>query len=196
MTALNERPSETPAEIITWEVELQKVGLVRRILNARRWYGADWWFVTVSALLVLVFIVIALLPGLFALTTRRTGGPSFLAPGSYPPVPMLVVPITSAVNSIKDLQCCRSTPSGGRVIQGGNTAGALNDAAKEIDNQIKNESAACVCDQSSIVMLRWLKCCRRSSMGKTLPQWLNQMNSKPSRLNILPCVKGEPYQWS
>jgi peptide/nickel transport system permease protein len=143
MTALNERPSDIPAEIITWEVELQKVGLVRRILNARRWYGADWWFVTVSALLVLVFIVIALVPNLFApYKPDEMVGPSFLAPGAYPPVPMLVVPIISAVNSIKDLAVPVDQPRPAvGVIQGGNTAGAFNDAAKEIDNQIKNEPA-------------------------------------------------------
>ena len=141
MTALKERPPETPAEIIAWEVELQKVGLVRRILNARRWYGADWWFVTVSALLVLVFIVIALVPNLFApYQPDELVGPSFLAPGAYPPVPMLVVPITSSANSIKDLAVPADQPRPAvSVIQGGNTAGALNDAAKEIDDQIKNE---------------------------------------------------------
>jgi peptide/nickel transport system permease protein len=143
MTVLKERPPETPAEIITWEVELQKVGLVRRILNARRWYGADWWFVTVSALLVLVFIVIALVPNLIApYKPDELVGPSFLAPGAYPPVPMLVFPITSSANSVKDLAVPAGQPRPAvSVIQGGNTSGALNDAAKEIDNQIKNEPA-------------------------------------------------------
>jgi peptide/nickel transport system permease protein len=141
MTALNERPPEIPAEIITWEVELQKVGFARRILNARRWYGADWWFVTVSALLVLVFMVIALAPDLFApYKPDELVGPSFLAPGAYPAVPMLVVPNTSSANSIKDLAVPVSDPRPAvSVIQGGNTAGALNDAAKEIDNLLKNE---------------------------------------------------------
>ena len=66
MTVIKERPPEITPEIVTWEVELQKVGLIRRILNARRWYGADWWFVTISAFLVLIFIILALFPNLFA----------------------------------------------------------------------------------------------------------------------------------
>jgi peptide/nickel transport system permease protein len=141
MTALKERPPEVTPEITTWEVELQKVGLLRRILNARRWYGADWWFVAVSTVLVLLFIVIALFPKLFApYQPDALVGPSFLAPGAYPPVPILVVLNTSSTNTLKDLAV---SPDQSRlsisVVQGGNTAGALNDAAKEIDNQIKNE---------------------------------------------------------
>ncbi len=141
MTALKERPPEIPSDITTWEVELQKVGLLRRILNARRWYGADWWFVTVSAVLVLVFIMIALFPSWFAPFQPATlVGPSFLAPGAYPPVPVLVVPNTSLVNSLKDLASPEGQPRPSiSVVQGGNTAGALNDAAQQIDNQIKNE---------------------------------------------------------
>ncbi len=141
MTALEERPPEVTPEITTWQVELQKVGLVRRILNARRWYGADWWFVTISAILVVVFIIIALVPGLFAPYAPDTlVGPSFLAPGAYPPVPMLVFQNTSSANTLNDLAVTSSLPRPGiSVVQGRNTAGALNTAAQQIDNQIKNE---------------------------------------------------------
>jgi len=141
MTTLKERPPEVTPESVTWEVELQKVGIVRRILNTRRWYGADWWFVVISAVFVLVFIIIALFPRLFAPYEPDVQvGPSFLPPGQYPPVPVLVVLKTSSVNTLKDL----AVPSGGArpsiaVVQGGNTASALNDAAQAIDNQIKNE---------------------------------------------------------
>jgi peptide/nickel transport system permease protein len=141
MTNLNERPPEVTKEEITWEVELQKVGIVRRILNARKWYGADWWFVAISSVLVAIFIIIALIPSLFApFDPSALVGPSFLAPGAYPPVPELIVPITSTVSSLKDLAVTsdQSRPTIS-VVQGGNSAGALNDAAKEIDNQIKNE---------------------------------------------------------
>jgi peptide/nickel transport system permease protein len=141
MTPIEERPPEIEPEITTWEVELKKVGFARRILNARRWYGADWWFVAVSTVLVLLFIIIALFPKLFApYDPSALVGPSFLAPGAYPPVPILVVLNTSSANTLKDLAVApdQSRPAIS-VIQGGNTAGALNDAAKEIDNQIKNE---------------------------------------------------------
>jgi peptide/nickel transport system permease protein len=143
MTALEERPPEITPETTTWEVELQKVGLVRRILNARRWYGADWWFVAISSVLVLIFIIVALFPQLFApYKPDELVGPSFLGPGAYPPVPVLVVLKTSPANKLQDLAVPANQPRPGiSVVQGGNTAGALNNAAKQIDDQIKNEPA-------------------------------------------------------
>lgn len=141
MSAQNERPNELPPELTSWEVDLQKVGFVRRILNARRWYGADWWFVVISSVMVLIFIIIAIFPSWFAPhKSDEIVGPSFLAPGAFPPVPMLVVPATSTIQTLKDLAVpTGESRSGIAVIQGGNTAGALNDAAQEIDAQIKKE---------------------------------------------------------
>ncbi len=141
MTAVQERPPEITPEVASWEAELQKVGLVRRILNGRRWYGADWWFVAVSSVLVLIFIIIALFPNFFAPhKPDDLVGPSFLAPGAYPPVPVLVVPSSSSAKTLKDLAvtATQSRPIVA-VVQGGNSAAALNNAAQEIDNQIKNE---------------------------------------------------------
>ena len=143
MTALKEPIREVTPEIASWEVELQKVGFVRRILNARRWYGADWWFVVVSAILVLVFIAIALFPNLFApYRPDAMVGPSFLAPGVHPPIPVLVVPTSSSINTLKDMAVATGQPRPAiSVVQGGNSSSALNDAAQALDNQIKNEPA-------------------------------------------------------
>jgi peptide/nickel transport system permease protein len=132
---------EVAPESTPWKVELEKVGLVRRILNARRWYGADWWFVAISSVLVVIFIVVALFPELFApYKPDALVGPSFLAPGEYPPVPELVVPADSNIKSLKDMAVTSDQPRPAvAVVLGGNTASALNDAAQAIDNQIKNE---------------------------------------------------------
>lgn len=125
----------------TWDVELEKVGLVRRALNARKWYGADWWFVAISGVMVTVFIIIAFVPWLFAPNDPYAQvGPSFLPPGEYPAVPVLIVPITSTVSTLSDLAVTSGQPRPiVSVVQGGNAAGALNDAAQAIDNQIKNQ---------------------------------------------------------
>ena len=141
MTALSEKPPEITQESTSWEVELQKVGLVRRILNGRRWYGADWWFVAISAVLVVLFIIIALLPRLFAPYEPDVQvGPTFLAPGAYPPVPVLIVSTSSNIHTLKDLAVTSSQKRPNiAVVQGGNAPSALNDAAQVIDNQIKNE---------------------------------------------------------
>ncbi len=141
MKAIQEPTPEVKQETTTWEVELQRVGFVRRLLNARRWYGADWWFVAISSVLVVIFIIIALFPKLFAPYEPDVQvGPTFLAPGAYPPVPVLIVPTSSSVQTLKDMAVTSSQSRPNiAVVQGGNAASALNDAAQAIDDQIKNE---------------------------------------------------------
>jgi peptide/nickel transport system permease protein len=141
VTVTKERPPEALAEAAAWEVELQRVGFVRRILNARRWYGADWWFVAISAVMVLAFIVVALFPNLFTpYQPSQIVGPRFLAPGAHPALPVLVVPKDSSVNSLKDLAVPVDAPRPAvAVVQGVPTASALNEQAQTIDNQLKNE---------------------------------------------------------
>jgi peptide/nickel transport system permease protein len=142
MTALNkEQPPEVTPDLRTWEADLQKVGLIRRILAARKWYGVDWWFVAISAVMVLFFIILAIFPQWFAHNDPNAlVGPSFLPPRSQPSVPILVVPTASNAQTLKDLAVPTGQPRPGvSVIIGGNTAGALNETAQQIDNQIKNE---------------------------------------------------------
>jgi hypothetical protein len=95
----------TPAdEIVPWEQDLERVGLVRRVLRARKWYGADWWFVAISSVMVLVFLIIAFFPDPFApYGPNEIVGSSFLAPGDTPPVPVLIVPQDSPVQTLQDL---------------------------------------------------------------------------------------------
>jgi peptide/nickel transport system permease protein len=141
VTEIKQHPPETPAEDTSWEAEIQRVGFIRRILMARRWYGADWWFVSISAVMVVGFIVVALFPGLFApYSPDALVGPRFLAPGQHPEIPILIVPQDSSITSLKDM----AAPEGQiqpsiAVVQGVPTAGALNEQAQAIDNQIKNE---------------------------------------------------------
>jgi peptide/nickel transport system permease protein len=136
-----EQPSEAIPEGTTWEVELKRVGFVRRIFMARRWYGADWWFVTISAIAVVGFIVVAFFPGLFApYSPAGLVGPSFLAPGAQVDLPVLIVPKDSPIQKLQDL----AVPPGAdrptvAVVQGRPTAGSLNEQAQKIDGEIKNQ---------------------------------------------------------
>ena len=120
----------------TWEAELEQVGFLRRILHARRWYGADWWFVAVSALMVLVFIIIAIFPNLFSpYSPDDLVGPRFLATGDLPDLPVLVVLKDSSINDLKDL----AVPEGSdrvtvSVVQGLPTGAVLNEQAQKIDD--------------------------------------------------------------
>lgn len=141
MTVTKDQLPDNAPEAESWESELQHVGFVRRIFMARRWYGADWWFVTIASLMVFIFIVIALVPGWFApYGPDAIVGPRFLAPGEHPAVPVLIVPVDSSVNDLKDLAVPPGQPRPPvAVVQGVPTGGALNEQAKSIDDQIKNE---------------------------------------------------------
>jgi peptide/nickel transport system permease protein len=137
----HQEPTDISPELNNWQTDLKRVGFIRRVLNARQWYGADWWFVAISTVMVVGFIILALFPGIIApYKPDQLVGSSFLAPGERPPVPVLVVLKDSKINDLKDLAVAENAtrPSVG-VVQGLPTAGALNDQAQKIDDQIKNE---------------------------------------------------------
>ena len=128
-------------EFQDWEDELQRVGFVRRIFLARKWYGADWWFVAIAAVMVVGFILIALFPGWFApYSPDDLVGPRFLAPGEHPAIPVLIVPQDSDIETLRDLAVAKGEPRPAvAVVQGLPTAGALNERAQAIDSELKKE---------------------------------------------------------
>jgi peptide/nickel transport system permease protein len=141
MTITKEQPPEIIPEDETWESELERVGFVRRIFLARRWYGADWWFVAISTVMVIGFIVVALFPAWFAPhKPDEIVGPRFLAPGEHPAVPVLIVPVDSPYNELKEFAVSSDEPRPPvGVVQGVPTGGALNERAQAIDDEIKNQ---------------------------------------------------------
>jgi peptide/nickel transport system permease protein len=126
-----------------WQADLQQAGFVRRLLQARKWYGADWWFVTVSAVMVAGFIFVALFPDLLApYSFDQIVGTSFLAPGEYPELPVLITRTDSTVQSLRDLavpEDAASLPVG--VLQGSPSAVAVNEQSKLIDAQLVSEKS-------------------------------------------------------
>jgi peptide/nickel transport system permease protein len=140
MTETKEQLPSAIAEGLTWEAELQRIGFIRRIFMARRWYGADWWFVMISAVMVIIFIFVAMFPGLFApYNPDAIVGSRFLAPGEHPAVPVLIVPADSPINELKDLAVPTGQPRPAvAVVQGVPTGGALNEMAQVIDAELKS----------------------------------------------------------
>ncbi len=137
MEEINSIPQDTPPEGTSWEVELKKVGFVRRLLMGRRWYGADWWFVAISSVMVLGFILVAIVPGLFApYSPDELVGPRFLAPNQEAALSVLIVPADSALNDLKDLAVSDGSRPVIAVVTGSSTAGDLNTTAQEIDSQL------------------------------------------------------------
>jgi len=136
-----EKIPTTPPDEITWEDDLKKVGWLRRLLRARKWYGADWWFVAVSSLAVLFFILVAIFPSWFAPYTPDTlVGPRFLAPNEIPAVSVLIAPSDSTISSLKDLAVDENADRPKvAVVMGASTSGDLNDTAKQIDADLISE---------------------------------------------------------
>jgi peptide/nickel transport system permease protein len=132
------QPAPEPEE---WQVELERVGLLRRVLNGRRWYGADWWFVMISGVMVVIFIAMALFPDFFApYKPDQIVGPPLLAPGETPPASILIIKVDSPINSLRELAAPAGSPRPSiAVVQGVPSAVALNEEAQKIDNEIKNE---------------------------------------------------------
>lgn len=140
MTELETPITSAPGDK-TWQQDLEEVGFVRRMLRARKWYGADWWFVSISAVMVVIFIILGLIPGAFAPHgPTELVGPRFLAPGAHPAVPMLVFSVESSANELSDLARTRDEERPRvAVVQGLPTAGALREQAQEIDAQLQDQ---------------------------------------------------------
>jgi peptide/nickel transport system permease protein len=87
-----------------WQLELDKVGFIRRLLLARKWYKGDWWFVLISALLLITIIVIGIFPQWFAPhDPREEVGPSLLGPNEETPTFLLLVDQSSEAASFADI---------------------------------------------------------------------------------------------
>ena len=141
MSSIEEKTPNGKTE--TWQNDLQKVGLLRRLLQARKWYGADWWFVAISTLMVIGFIFVALFPQWLAPYRFDTiVGTSFLAPGEYPDLPVLITRTDSPVQTLRDLAVpadADRAPVG--VIQGSPSAVAINEQSQLVDGQLVSEGS-------------------------------------------------------
>jgi peptide/nickel transport system permease protein len=105
--------SETE-QVPQWQEDLEQVGFIRRILRrawrARKWYGADWWFVAFSALLLVFFVLVAFFPQWFApYDPKEEVGPSLLAPGQLPEGYILVTRTQDHVTDLKDIATSKYT---------------------------------------------------------------------------------------
>jgi peptide/nickel transport system permease protein len=98
------QPSPQPETVAQWQLDLDRVGFVRRMLLARKWYGGDWWFVLISAILLIFIIIVGIFPQWFSpYDPKAEVGPSLLAPGELPAAFLLVTTQASETDSVKDI---------------------------------------------------------------------------------------------
>lgn len=91
-------------EVPQWQTDLDQIGFVRKLFLSRKWYGGDWWFVFLSALLLIFVIIVGVFPQWFAPHDPRAEiGPSLLAPGEPPSEYMLIVAAGSGIKDIRDV---------------------------------------------------------------------------------------------
>ncbi len=94
----------SPESVPQWQLDLDQVGLVRRLFLARKWYGGDWWFVVISAILLIFVIIVGIFPQWFApYDPRAEVGPSLLSPGEPPAEYVLIVPRDSGIDSLRQV---------------------------------------------------------------------------------------------
>lgn len=100
-----DRTNEVVSDAVpAWQLELDKVGFVRKLFLARKWYGGDWWFVLISAILLLFIIILGVFPQWFApYDPKEEVGPSLLGPGEKAPGLMVLVKTNSAAETFADV---------------------------------------------------------------------------------------------
>ncbi len=94
--------SESP--VPPWQEDLDRVGFVRRLLRARKWYGGDWWFVLISAILLVAVLALGIFPQAFApYDPKEEVGPSLLAPGETASIYVLLVREGAEGTTLRDI---------------------------------------------------------------------------------------------
>lgn len=130
-----EKPTDNNV-VPDWQLELDKAGFIRRLLLARKWYGGDWWFVLISALVLLFFIFVGVFPQWFAPhDPTEEVGPSLLAPNELPAGFLLITRVDSGITGLEQLT---SNDKKIGYLIGSDASQILRDAVKEINKKTGN----------------------------------------------------------
>ena len=101
---MEKNKNDTPKIVEQWQLELDKVGFVRKSFMARKWYGADWSPIAISAVILLFVITVGNSPQRYApYDPTAEVGPSFLKPGKPPPGYELILLGSNHIQTIPDI---------------------------------------------------------------------------------------------
>ena len=118
-----------------WQLDLDRVGFVRKIFMARKWYGGDWWFVVLSAILLLFIIIIGIFPQWFApYDPRAEVSSSLLAPGEAPSSFVLVAPVDSGIKEFKQVASSKHTIG---IVVASASSQSLREAVTDLNKEAK-----------------------------------------------------------
>ena len=133
----NKSQQASVEEIPQWQLELDRVGFARRLFLSRKWYGGDWWFVLISAILLGFIIIVGLFPQWFApYDPRAEVGPSLLAPGESPSAYVLVVRTDSGVTALSDIGSAKNNIG---FIIGSPASQALRETIDDLNKKAQEE---------------------------------------------------------
>ena len=130
----------------SWQRDLSRAGafrqLLRQLWRSRRWYGADWWFVTISALALICFLIVAAFPQWFAPYDPTTEvGPAFLPPGQPPSGIVIVARSADHISSLADLGGDSDVVG---IIAGSESSTALRQREDDLNAQRKTQGLGIV----------------------------------------------------
>jgi peptide/nickel transport system permease protein len=120
-----------------WQLELDKVGFVRKLFLARKWYKGDWWFVLISAILLVFIILLGIFPQWFApYDPREEVGPSLLKPGEKTPSFLL---LTSNENPAETFQDIADKTNKIGYLMGSQATQTIRDTVDRLNEQSEEE---------------------------------------------------------
>lgn len=122
-----------PEVKVDWRMDLDQVGFIRRIFLARKWYGGDWWFVLISAVILFFIILVGVFPQWFApYDPRAEVGPSLLAPNESPAGYYLIVNKDSGITTLEQID---TNDKNIGFIVGSSASEALRNAVAAINKE-------------------------------------------------------------
>lgn len=133
-------PTDQDEALEPWQEDLEQVGLLRRLLAGRRWYGADWWFVAIATAMVMVFFFVAAFPRAVAPhdPTDQVGA-RFLAPGEAPDQNVMILPEGVELSGLIELAGGDRVPTG--VVRGTPASRVIRDEADRVTDELQAQGS-------------------------------------------------------